>query len=191
MIEVLMVDDSEIREQQMVVQMGAVSGPTDWSMSYKVGPSTLRDFNPLPLLLHQLLEVPGLRPHSGTLYTLLAEMFSNALEHGVMRLSSALKVDPAGFEKYYQQRQDGLDNLTEGFVEFGFEHTPTAEGGALLIRVVDSGTGFDFDGDGIVKAANGNLHGRGLPVVASLCRYVRHQGCGNQIEALFEWQREI
>jgi len=191
MLEVLMVDESEIREQQMVVKMGAVSGPTDWSMSYKVGPSTLRDFNPLPLLLHQLLEVPGLRPHSGTLYTLLAEMFSNALEHGVMRLSSDLKVDPKGFAKYYQMRQEGLDNLTAGFVEFNFEHTPTAEGGSLLIRVMDSGSGFDYDDDGVVKAGDGNFHGRGLPLVASLCEYARHRGSGNQFEALFEWQREI
>jgi len=125
------------------------------------------------------------------LYTLLAEMFSNALEHGVMQLSSELKVDPRGFAKYYQMRQDGLDNLQEGFVEFGFEHTPTAEGGSLLIRVADSGTGFDFDDEVIAPAAKGNFHGRGLPLVASLCSYARHKGCGNQIEALFEWQREI
>ena len=109
-----------------------------------------------------------------------------------MRLSSDLKVDPAGFAKYYQLRQEGLDNLTAGFVEFNFEHTPTAEGGSLLIRVIDSGSGFDYDDDDdVLKAGDGNFHGRGLPLVASLCKYARHRGSGNQFEALFQWQREI
>jgi CheY-like chemotaxis protein len=193
MMEVLMVEESEIHSQKTEYQMGAVSGPTDWRMAYRLGPATLKDFNPLPLLLHHLMEVPGLRPHSGTLYTLLAELFSNALEHGVMGLSSTLKGDPAGFVKYYEERQRALDNLKTGFVEFVFEHVPQDDGGLLTISVVDSGKGFEFDDNDDNKEdnePNNSLYGRGLPLIASLCRYVRHHGCGNQVEALFEWQRE-
>jgi anti-sigma regulatory factor (Ser/Thr protein kinase) len=108
-------------------------------------------------------------------------------------LSSTLKGDPAGFVKYYEERQRALDNLKTGFVEFVFEHVPQDDGGLLTISVVDSGKGFEFDDNDDNKEdnePNNSLYGRGLPLIASLCRYVRHHGCGNQVEALFEWQRE-
>ena len=66
-------------------------GPPDWSMTYELRPLTLKEFNPLPLLTHLLMEIPGLRPHSGKIYTILAELYSNALEHGVLSLDSGLK----------------------------------------------------------------------------------------------------
>ena len=50
------------------------------------------------------MEVPGLRPHSSRLYTILAELYSNALEHGVLGLSSRLKSSSDGFGEYYAQR---------------------------------------------------------------------------------------
>ena len=190
MLEVMMVDSEVIQSGNFALEIGAVSGPTDWCMSYSLGPGTLKDFNPLPLLLHLLMEVPGLRPHSGTLYTVLAELYSNALEHGVIGLDSHLKSDPAGFGEYYAQRQSALVDLNDGFVKFTFEHVPTPEGGILKLFVEDSGTGFEYKNQSIEEISEENFHGRGIQLLKTLCREVRYMGVGNEVEATFEWQRE-
>ena len=190
MLEVKMVDPSEIQTETFKVEMGAISGPTDWKMSYKLGPNTLRDFNPLPLLLQLLMEVPGLRPHSGTLYTVLSELYSNALEHGVIGLDSKLKSDPRGFAEYYQKRETALENLNTGYVEFTFEHLPTVEGGSLYVQVQDSGEGFEYDNESFKESPDEGFHGRGIPLIRNLCKRIHYVGAGNSVEAEFEWLQE-
>jgi CheY-like chemotaxis protein len=191
MLELQMVGQEVIHSEKFEVEMGAISGPTDWSMSYRLGPNTLRDFNPLPLLLQLLMEVPGLRPHSGTLYTVLAELYSNALEHGVIGLDSKLKSDPSGFAEYYQQREAALEKLSEGFVEFTFEHQPTSDGGSLMVHVADSGSGFEYSNE-VTRdsSSNGGLHGRGITLIRDLCRRIDYKGAGNEVEAEFVWKQE-
>lgn len=190
MIELKMVDQAEITSENFQVEMGAISGPTDWSMSYKLGPNTLRDFNPLPLLLQLLMEVPGLRPHSGTLYTVLAELYSNALEHGVIGLDSKLKSDPSGFAEYYQQRESALEQLVDGYVKFSFEHQATDDGGSLRMHVKDSGKGFDYCSKLSGSGSGDVLHGRGIGLIRDLCEQIHYVGAGNEVEAEFVWQKE-
>lgn len=191
MLELKMVEPSEIHSEKFEVEMGAISGPTDWSMSYRLGPHTLRDFNPLPLLLQLLMEVPGLRPHSGTLYTVLAELYSNALEHGVIGLDSKLKSDPSGFAEYYQRREAALDQLSDGFVKFTFEHQPTGDGGRLRLNVEDSGKGFSYSNELIKNSCdNDGLHGRGITLIRDLCQHIHYVGSGNEVEAEFIWRQE-
>ena len=191
MLELKMVEPSEIHSEKFQVEMGAISGPTDWSMSYRLGPHTLRDFNPLPLLLQLLMEVPGLRPHSGTLYTVLAELYSNALEHGVIGLDSKLKSDPSGFAEYYQRREAALDQLSDGFVKFTFEHQPTGDGGRLRLHVEDSGKGFSYSNELIKNSCdNDGLHGRGITLIRDLCQHIHYVGSGNEVEAEFIWRQE-
>lgn len=50
----------------------------------------------MPYLLQLLLEIHGLREQSGALYSVMAELYSNALEHGVLGLDSRLKRDAQG-----------------------------------------------------------------------------------------------
>jgi anti-sigma regulatory factor (Ser/Thr protein kinase) len=170
------------------------TGPLDWDFSLELRSQALQQFNPLPLLLHNLMEIPNLQPHSGKLYTLLAELFSNALEHGVLGLDSGLKATPSGFADYYQLRKRKLADLTEGWVKFHFTHQLTDEGGELLIQVQDSGPGFDFKtalqaGQNAIKTNQKSGYcGRGLTLIKSLCHSLTHQGNGNQVECVFTWQ---
>ncbi|MFT4711904.1 MAG: CheY-like chemotaxis protein/anti-sigma regulatory factor (Ser/Thr protein kinase) [Candidatus Azotimanducaceae bacterium] len=189
MLEVMMLDAEEINAEAAEFKAGAIAGPTDWKLAYQLGPETLRDFNPLPLLLHILMEVPGLRPHSSSLYTVLAELYSNALEHGVIGLNSKLKSDPAGFATYYSQRQQRLSTLTNGFVEFVIEHIPKKDGGELRLQVADSGAGFEYNNEAAeTMSSDDEYHGRGIPLISSLCSDVQYLGCGNEVRAVFNWQ---
>lgn len=164
-------------------------GPMDWSMSYELRAQSLRQFDPLPLLLHVLLETPGLKPHRAALYTVVAELFSNAFEHGVMQLDSSLKSSSKGFSDYYLQRQQRMLELTEGYIKISFHHHPTPDGGRLLIRFEDSGPGFDYrnHSEALTLAS---YCGRGLPLLRSLSSEIRHLGRGNIVEVVFDWQRD-
>ena len=159
----------------------------DWTLTYELRPASLRTFNPLPLLTHILMEIPGLRPHSTKLYTILAELYSNALEHGLMELSSTLKSSPAGFAEYYRKREEQLQLLHEGKIIFILSHKPTELGGELSIQVKDSGAGFDYQHNAVVIDSEHRYCGRGVHLIKTLCKSFRYTGVGNEVEAVFEW----
>ena len=121
-----------------------VSSPLDWSVSFEFRAETLKHFNPLPHVLQLLLEVHDLRARGGALYTVLAELYSNALEHGVIGLDSTMKSDAAGFARYYQERVSRLQALRDGTCGCTWTWRRMARG-RLLVRVEDSGEGFDVE----------------------------------------------
>src|SRR5690606_19924788 len=116
-------------------------GPRHWRLSYEVRGETLRDFNPIPLLLQICTDVPGLRLHSGVVYTSLTELFSNALEHGILRLSSEGKHSTGGFSEYNADSDRRLRQLQEESIRFDIEHLPgeaqECSDGQLRIAVED------------------------------------------------------
>jgi hypothetical protein len=70
-------DFSTVRDQDGVsgrATQSALSGPGEWHCVYEIRERSLSTFNPLPLLLHICMEVPGLRRKSGEVYTLLTEL---------------------------------------------------------------------------------------------------------------------
>jgi DNA-binding response OmpR family regulator len=191
MLEVTMIEEESLGGKNVGFETGIILGPMDWNLTYELGPSTLRAFNPLPLMLQLLMEVPGLRRHSGTLYTVLNELYSNALEHGVIGLDSSLKADSMGFAEYYRRRREELQHLEDGYVKFDFQHQPTDDGGILKLRIEDSGQGFKHESYGGSEAVEGIYHGRGISLIQSLCTSLHYCGKGNQAEVVFEWTHEL
>ena len=59
------------------------------------------------------------------LFTVLAELFNNALDHGILELDSGLKRDVEGFSEYYKQRIERLEKLENGQVAFHFQACAT------------------------------------------------------------------
>jgi len=106
----------------------------EWHFSLELHAQTLRNFDPLPLLLHILVESPELAVHKGVLYTILAELYSNALDHGVLGLDSSMKADAKGFATYYSQREMLLNDLMQGYIRFNIKHVTTSTGGKLILR---------------------------------------------------------
>lgn len=192
MVELTMVQHSELERPRVSNDRAGDAGPKDWKMTFELGPESLKSFNPLPLLQHLLMEVPGLRGHSSDLFTVLSELYSNGLEHGVIGLDSSLKSGPEGFAAYYAQRERLLSELTDGSVRFHFHHEPTEFGGRLHIEIADSGPGFDFERylDELGTVGKEDLAGRGIPLVMALCNRVDYWGQGNEVRAVYEWHRE-
>lgn len=168
----------------------ALSGSGSWHCVYEVRDRALADFNPLPLLLHICMEVPGLRRKSGDVYTILSELYSNALEHGVLKLSSEWKKTAEGFSLYYEERMRRLSDTQGHYVRFTLDHEPRVEAGRLRIRCEDSGQGFERQ-ENTMGARAASVHeyaGRGMGILKRLAKEVSICGSGNCIEIVYDWE---
>ena len=140
----------------------------DWSAQFELRADSLRTSNPLPLLLQVLLQTPQLRPRAGEVYSVLAELYSNALEHGVLALDSAIKRDAEGFARYYELRRQRLAELASGCIQLSLAVCSDEQGGRLRIGVRDSGSGFDVARVLDDSHSPAGLGGRGLRLVRQL-----------------------
>lgn len=188
MVEVSLLETAQFSPPALVYSDSGQSSPLDWSVSFEFRAATLKRFNPLPYMLQLLLEVHGLRSQSGALYSVLAELYSNALEHGVLGLDSSLKRDAAGFALYYQQRNTRLDALQDGYVRVHLKVSPRGDGGCLTIRVEDSGKGFDV-ARVLARPVDGiRLSGRGLSLVRQLSHGASWSDDGRSARVEFFWE---
>ena len=188
MVEISLLEPAQLTPPALVYSDSGQSCPLDWSVSFEYRAATLKRFNPLPYLLQLLLEVHGLRAQSGALYSVMAELYSNALEHGVLGLDSSLKRDASGFARYYQQRNTRLDELQDGFVRVHLQVTPDGEGGRLVIRVEDSGKGFDVERVMERPVDPVRLSGRGVSLIRQLGRNARWSDDGRCARVEFYWE---
>ncbi len=188
MVEVSLLDAAHLTPPAPVYSDSGQSCPLDWSVSFEFRAATLKRFNPLPYLLQLLLEVHGLRAQSGALYSVLAELYSNALEHGVLGLDSSLKRDASGFARYYQARNERLEALQDGYVRVHLQVVPTGKGGSLIVRVEDSGKGFDVARVMERPVDGGRLSGRGVNLIRQLSRSASWSDDGRSARVEFFWE---
>lgn len=162
--------------------------PTNWSQSMMFDIDTLRVVNPVPVMVNALMDIQGLQGHRQAIFIIVSELFANALDHGLLGLSSSLKSSPEGFMEYYQQRDERLQKCGQGRIRFSFAHQATSAGGRLTIKVMDTGAGFDWQLRSQDSTQNLSFCGRGLHLVRELCSSLRFHGKGNRVTAAFEWQ---
>lgn len=165
----------------------AVAPPEDAlvvSMDY--APHRLRENVPERLLIGLLEALPGVEKHRRRLYTIVTELFSNALDHGLLRLDSALKCDAQGFVDYYARREEGLQHLAHGSIRVTLRLSGDARSGRMDITVEDSGLGFDHAAV-LADAPGEGLARRGLGLVRELCSELRFHAAGNRVEAVYAW----
>ncbi|QXI19280.1 ATP-binding SpoIIE family protein phosphatase [Pseudomonas hamedanensis] len=190
MVEVSLLESAQAQGSAPMYSDSGQSCPLDWSVSFEFRGATLKRFNPLPFLLQLLQEVHGLRAQSGALYSVLAELYSNALEHGVLGLDSSLKRDASGFARYYELRNERLQALQDGFVRVHLQVEPLGEGGRLVVRVEDSGKGFDVDRIMERPLDAVRLSGRGVSLVRQLGHNARWSDQGRSARVEFFWEIE-
>jgi len=138
------------------------------------------------------MEVPGLRRKSGEIYTLLSELYNNALEHGVLELPSEWKYTPEGFDRYYSERASRLSGVSGHYIRFSFHHEPTQWGGRLRVVCEDSGQGFDFQNHAVLQStemeqSGARYAGRGLILLKRLAESIRFHEQGSRVEIVYDW----
>ncbi len=164
----------------------AQTGTLDSNLSLCLRGKSLGKFDPIPLLLQTLLECRELTPHRSRIFTILSELYNNAVEHGVLGLDSKIKNGSEGFANYYKMRSEGLADLTDGYVKVEFDHKPFKDGGEIIFNFIDSGEGFDVTALS-QKTSSENYSGRGLPLLKSLCESIEHFDNGRHVRVTYRW----
>lgn len=152
----------------------------EWSM--KLSGRQLETCEIPPLCNHFLQQVGIDQQLCQKIFTVLAEMISNALDHGVLGLSSSIKEDPDGFMKYFYEREDRLKTLTDkDFIKISMQWLPNEAGGSLALEVEDSGVGYMP-----IEKENKSVplySGRGNSLIKKLSEVVEIISPGNKIRA--------
>ncbi|MDT3333839.1 SpoIIE family protein phosphatase [Shewanella sp. SP1S1-7] len=134
--------------------------------------------------LNQFLSIFGFATHfCQRVFTVVAELSSNAIDHGVLKLDSRLKNDPEGFELYHSIRESFADRLTlNDWVKVSIIWCSSQN--ELHISVSDSGKGFA--GDENIIADIPQLSGRGLSLVKTLSKTYELVPPGNITKVIME-----
>ncbi|MDP4528496.1 fused response regulator/phosphatase [Alkalimonas delamerensis] len=110
-------------------------------------------------------------------FTVLTELYVNALEHGVLQLSSDLKRHAECFEQYYLEKQKRETQLTEDdTIEISLRWS--ASESILYGEITDSGAGFKQPDD-TAEQCNA-LSGRGLGLIEQLTSHFEIIPPGNR-----------
>jgi two-component system, HptB-dependent secretion and biofilm response regulator len=160
----------------------------DWEYTFSLKEKRLSETNPVPIIINQIMELEGIESERQSLFTVLTELYVNALDHGILRLQSSLKSDPEGFAQYFREREKRLKALTHGYIIFHITVEQNSGYRSIQIRIEDSGPGFNFD---LHKSDIGNqlaLSGRGIVLVRELCESLEYIGNGNIAEAVYSWK---
>ncbi|MDX1589307.1 MAG: fused response regulator/phosphatase [Oleiphilaceae bacterium] len=188
LVEVTMAREELLDDLSQRLSGTSLTGPSSWRCEYQLRDNTLSQFNPVPLLLHVCMDVPGLRLFSGQIFTILTELFNNALDHGILQLPSSLKDSPRGFTRYYNEREKRLESVDGHWVTITLDHLADGHsGGRLKITVEDSGRGFDYRAFDTVDISHHQLAGRGIALLRQLCHDLQWSGRGNRVEAEYRW----
>ena len=159
----------------------------DWAFSIEFVGKRLKETNPVPILVNQIIELEEVEKERQSLFTVLTELYVNALDHGVLGLDSQLKSDPDGFRVYFEEREKRLSSLSDGYVAFTISVEQIEGRRSMLMRVADSGKGFDYDGLELPAEDELALSGRGLILIKDLCESLTYLGNGNTAEAVYSW----
>ena len=143
----------------------------------------IKSADPVVDLVNVLTNQLSLYGIHSELFTVLSELYNNALEHGVLELDSELKRSEEGFFEYFTKREEKLLALDVASIVISAEYHPHEN--ALAIRMKDSGKGFKQRR--ISKLENiEKSYGRGLSLVKELCESVKYTNKGNTVDVVFK-----
>lgn len=140
----------------------------------------------IPSLCNHFLQQVGVDQQlCQKIFAVLAEMVSNALDHGVLNLPSSIKEGPDGFSHYFSEREERLTHLTDkDFVSLSLQWIPEPSGGRLVLEVEDSGKGYTPAESSYEVSAK--YSGRGTNLIKKLSDSVEIIPPGNKIRAIIK-----
>jgi len=153
------------------------------------GPN-LCNVNPVQIVLDQYRNMGDLVVNIDKLQDILSALYENALNHGVLEMphiSSSSKEKDDAYQKEINRRISRLDN---GFIRIELQQVNNQENSALLIKLEDSGRGFDHVGlmSDITKKSSRipRANKSGIPLVRDLCHSLQYLGRGNRVEVILD-----
>lgn len=187
-ISVLMVEcqapDAAHLAPAAAVATGDAAHGGSWRSTLRLTAAEIRHVDAVPLLLGLAGQFESVRHGSDRLFVVLSELYNNALDHGLLRLDSRLKLHPDGMEAYLLERQARLATLGQGEIELELEQLSGSGAGWLRVSCRDSGLGFDHAALDAAAGRDSELpFGRGLMLLRAMCAEIAFNAAGNQVTA--------
>jgi signal transduction histidine kinase len=158
-----------------------------WRMEISLGASELRYYDLTPELLTILDKLRGIRTHKTFLFLIVSELLNNAIDHGLLRLDSAIKLEPEGFDRYMQLREERMAELDQGVITVSLERVRREGRRMLRISVRDSGNGFNPEQQAEALGPQSLPNRRGLNLVKNLSVEMEFLHHGAEVVAYFAY----
>lgn len=157
------------------------------NISLELDVEKIRNCDPVVEIVDMIAQIKGANLHRSTLFLLLSEAYNNALDHGLLKLDSAIKDEEDGFILFYIERQERLDALSEGHIHIQALYSP--EDYSVHLIVSDSGQGFKNEsGDNFDFQKD---YGRGNMLLHELADSVTYNDVGNQVTIIYKLDTPI
>lgn len=153
-----------------------------WNLSISLSENDMRSAQAVNKLTNVLSSMPYVSRHKGVLHVLLGEIYSNCLDHSILNIKSASKLDEPSFEDYYIKRDEALLKLENASIDFNFKFFIDKNECYLEINVHDSGIGYTKN----TSSTDNDLHGRGLGIITNFSENVSFSDDGNGLTLLFK-----
>lgn len=158
-----------------------------WEFKTRLQNQELRNTNIVDQLMTLLGGIQGIELHREKIFTIVSELYSNALEHGVLQLTSELKQTADGFEEYYRLRKQRLENIDGQFIDLSISFHKGAQN-HIELTVSDSGKGFDHAALKARPEADDAAFGRGLSLLETLCSSMQYSQDGRSVRAIYTFR---
>ncbi|BCD98505.1 ATP-binding SpoIIE family protein phosphatase [Marinagarivorans cellulosilyticus] len=160
-----------------------------WQLKMHLSADDLRSSDIVLQVGKFLGTIQGVELHQDKIFTIISELYSNALEHGVLGLSSALKETPDGFDEYYRLRGQRLEAIESEYINIEMQYirgsSESAEPNRLKIVIADSGDGFDVTARKARQDNDDVSYGRGLSLLETFCESLDYSDCGSTVTAVY------
>lgn len=161
-----------------------------WTFKMHLQNEELKNTSIVNQIMNFVSSIQGIELHRDKIFTIVSELYSNALEHGVLGLESALKSTPEGFDEYYRLRSTRLEQLEGQYIDLEFSWL-RGEPNKICLLITDSGKGFDIVAVTRDISENANAHGRGLVLLNCLCSELEYSNGGRTVKAVYELRRHL
>lgn len=162
---------------------------TGWGIDLYMDISSLRLADPMPILMDWMIRLKMPDKQRQQVFVILSELINNAIDHGILELDSTMKETQHGLDQYYKLRSERLTSHYQGNLKIHIEKPPHLHKKSILIRIEDSGNGFDY-ADFISHMDSGKGYGRGIALVKTICKAVNYWDCGNIVEVEYNLEGE-
>lgn len=153
-----------------------------FNLKVEVDQSGFATVNPVSEIIEMLSGQPSFYGLRSNIFTVISELYNNALDHGILKLESDLKDSPEGFMEYFMERESRLEYLESGRIDISVNYFMAPP--RLVFTIKDSGDGFDFS-NLLSEADSDHNFGRGVALVKELCDGLEYSEEGTRVEAKF------
>lgn len=167
------------------LEIRATNVSLPWDLRCHLEADDLRHGDVVPQFIRLIANETSLSRHKDVLFTLVSELYNNALDHGLLELDSKDKCSVEGFSEYYAKRTKRLKALQDGSIDISLKLTGESN---QLLQLVVSHTGQAFDVKAVLEAqrqAQPLAAGYGIKIVESLCESVEYSDDGRTVTALY------